>query len=287
LKVHTHPHDIELGSNEPIRVVTFGDVHWGASSCNEKRFEEQVIAANAEDPNAYFLDMGDSFDCISVKDYRYRPHEIADWLKGREDIVDAQVESLAALWKKYGIPKHRLLGKAHGNHEDTILRESGSNPTERYCYLTKQQNLGYCFYLRLMLTRKGTKGSGRYQVAIYGHHGFAGGRKVGSALSAYADHAMQHKDIDVFFAGHNHRKASCRIPRPKPNWDSHEQDDDILIVGNTGTYLMTVGDDVAPTYSEKRGFPHVELGHLELLVTLKRNTVKKKERRWVDLRVVE
>jgi len=285
LIVHTHPHTIIVASNESIRIVAFGDVHYGASGCNVRRFEENVIAANADDPNAYFLDMGDSFDMITVKDWRYRPHEVAEHLRGREDIVDAQVEGLANLWAKYKIPQHRFLGKLHGNHEDTILRDSGSNPTERYCYLTKQRNLGYCAYLRLKFRRKGS-GTKR-QVVFYLHHGFAGGRKSGSSVNSYTDHSLLHQGVDVFLYGHNHRKWAQRVARPRPNWDFHEQDDTSTIIGNTGTYLMTIGNDVAPGYAEKKGFPCVELGHLEVVATLTRNRVGKKEREWIDLRVVE
>jgi UDP-2,3-diacylglucosamine pyrophosphatase LpxH len=283
--IHTHPHEIELASGESIRIIAFGDVHYGASNCNVGRFEQNVIAAHAADPNAYFLDMGDSFDMITCKDWRYRPHEVMAELRGREDVVDAQVEGFAALWKKYDIPAHRFLGKLHGNHEDTILRDSGSNPTERYCYLTKQRNLGYCAYLRLLFRRG--KSSSKHQVVLYLNHGFAGGRKSGSAMNAYTDHALLHQGVDIFLYGHNHRKWAHRVARPKPNWNTHEQDDAATIVGNTGTYLMTIGNDVAPGYAEKKGFPCVELGHLEIIATMKRDRVGKKERTWFDYRVVE
>jgi hypothetical protein len=224
-----------------------------------------------------------------VKDWRYRPHELAKELQGREDIVDAQVEGLAALWEKYKIPRHRMLGKLHGNHEDTILREGGSNPTERYCYLTKQQNLGYCSFLRLMFQRG--KSKSRHQLIIYINHGFAGGRKEGAAVNAYIDHAFRHPGAQVYLYGHNHRKWVHRVPTLSPDWDNHGQTDKSIIIGNTGTYLMTLGKHNAPSYSEKKGMYPVEIGHLEIIATLKRDRTKAKDKQkdhsWFDLRVVE
>lgn len=288
--IHTHPHRITIGGNRSVRIVAFGDLHYGASGANIKRFEENVIAANAKDPDAYFLDMGDSFDCITVRDWRYRPHELASELRGREDIVDAQVEGLAALWAKHKIPRSRLLGKLHGNHEDTILKEGGSNPSERYCYLTKQQNLGYCTFLRLQFCRNKT--SSNYDLILYLHHGFAGGRKEGAAVNTYIDHAFRHPGAQVYLYGHNHRKWVHRVPTLSPDWANHEQRDESIIIGNTGTYLMTLGKHNAPSYSEKKGMYPVEIGHLEIIATLRRDRKKMdnghyKDRGWFDLRVVE
>ena len=288
--IHSHDHVLDFKSGHPVRIVAFGDVHYGASGCNVKRFEENVLERHAKDENVYFLDLGDTFDCITGTDWRFRPHELAPELQGREDVIDAQVEGFADLWKSYGIDKHRLLGKAHGNHEDTILRDSGSNPTERYCYLTKQRNLGYCFFLRLQFKKPG--GSGRHQFVIYGHHGFAGGRKAGSSVNAYTDHAFRHPGAQVYLYGHNHQKWSYRVPTLFPNWAHHEQNDNSIVLGNTGTYLMTNGTDVAPGYAEKKGFYPVETGHLELVITPRRQVGgrgkdRNKERTWFDLQVVE
>lgn len=281
--IHTHPSDITIKHGGSFRIVCYGDVHYGAAGCNVKRFEESVLEKYADDESVYFLNLGDTFDCITPKDYRHRLHEIAEEFRACEDIVDKQVEGFADLWNKYKIAPERLLGTAHGNHEDSILKYHGSNPTERFCYLTKQRNLGYSFFLRLRVRR----GTAKFPLVIFGSHGFAGGRMAGASVNTYTNFAFRHPGADIYLFGHNHRKWSQRVATISPNWLAHEQSDKSIIVGNTGTYMMTNGTTSAPSYSERAGMYPVELGHLELVVTNLATNRKGKQRSWLDIRVVE
>ena len=60
-----------------------------------------------------------------------------------------------------------------------------------------------------------------------------------------------------------------------------------MIVCNTGTYMMTTIPGTAPGYSEKAGYPPVELGGVELHVKPTKLHEGKRQREWLDIRVVE
>ena len=68
--LYEHPriHDTKLGNG--VKIVAFGDLHFGARDCSEERFERMILQAYAADPNAYFLMMGDMLDAIVTSDQK-------------------------------------------------------------------------------------------------------------------------------------------------------------------------------------------------------------------------
>lgn len=284
MKIHEHSKIIELGNAGQFKIIAFGDVHYGAKACHLKRFEKNVLARNADNPNAYFLCMGDALDLIGPKDPRFRPDEGM----GFEDFVDAQIDGFVALFKKHKIPPHRILGMGLGNHEDSIRKFYGTDPVHRMCKALETEHLGYCFALRLK-TR--VNGACKYPISIMGHHGFAGGRKEGAAVNAYTDWMHRHPGHNIYLFGHNHKKWFHKVPVVEIDFNKREQVDRSVLVGNTGTYLRTYSKGVVPTYSEKKGFYPVELGHLEIELTHTRESEgsgkTRKQRSWLEIRGVE
>ena len=106
-------------------------------------------------------------------------------------------------------------------------------------------------------------------------------------MNTYTNFAFRNPGAQIFLFGHNHRKWSHRVATVSPDWRDHSQADKSLIIGNTGTYMMTNGDGTAPSYSERAGMYPVELGHLEIVVTCMKTNLKGRQRTWLDLRVVE
>lgn len=293
MEIHVHPQDILIPYLGSFKIVAFGDVHFGASACHIKRFEKMVLRANADNPHAYFICMGDALDLIGPKDPRFRPQEASPY----EDFVDHQIEGFVKLFKKYDIPEHRIIGFGLGNHEDSIRKFYGTDPVNRISAMLKTKNLGYMWAVKLpvrIINGEGELTRRQFSVKIMGHHGFAGGRKEGGAVNAYMDWVHRHPGQDVYLFGHNHKKWFHKVPIVEIDYTKKEQLDRSVLIGNTGTYLKTYSKGSLPTYSEKKGYYPVEIGHVEINVKHvseeqgdSRKPGKRRQREWLDIRGTE
>lgn len=283
MKIHVHPFTHNLPFNGTLKIVAFGDVHYGATASHIKRFERKVLQENASDPHAFFLCMGDALDLIGPRDPRFRPGEGMSY----EDFVDKQIDGFTHLFKKYSIPPERILGLGIGNHEDSIRKFYGTDPVARMCKRLDTTNLGYMFAIKINVV----VGTRKFPISIMGHHGFAGGRKEGGAVNAYMDWVHRHPGHDVYLFGHNHKKWVHKVPTVEIDYTRREQVDRSVLIGNTGTFLKTYSDGVQPTYSEKKGFYPVEIGHLEIQArhtcVSKYTNGKKRTKDWLDIRGLE
>ena len=69
-----------------FKIVPLGDVHIGAAACDEELFRS-VVKGIAQDPDAYWIGMGDYCDWINVQDRRSNLGVLADWISV-SDLVD-------------------------------------------------------------------------------------------------------------------------------------------------------------------------------------------------------
>lgn len=284
MKIHVHPEEILLPYGGEFKIIAFSDIHYGANACHLGRFEGKVLRANAKNENAYFLCLGDALDLIGPRDPRYRPGEGCDY----EDFVDHTIDGFTGLFHKYNIPPHRILGFGVGNHEDSIRKFYGTDPVNRICKKLGTTNLGFMFALKMNVK----VGTHNFSFSMMGHHGFAGGRKEGSSVNAYIDWVHRHPGHQVYLFGHNHKKWFHKVPTVEIDFRKREQVDRSVLVGNTGTYLKTYAKGAVPTYSEKKGFYPVEIGHLEIHVRHAKEerdakAGKKVRREWLDIRGME
>lgn len=262
--VHEHPHVVPLKHNGSFRIVAFGDVHWGSRQCAEERFERMVLKENADDPDCYFIGMGDLLDAIVASDQkRFRQSVHTDRYASREDILDASIEEFAGLWERYKIPKHRLIGMLSGNHHDAIAKRHGTDLTERLCYRLKTKNLGYSAFVKV----QARVGNHTQPVVLFAHHGFGGSSKTdGASITKYVRHAFRFPGADAYLFGHDHQAWSKRIPVVRPHWTSGTVYDTTFLVAATGSFLRTVSDGAIPGYSEVAGYNPALLGCITLRV---------------------
>lgn len=286
MKIHVHKAPIVVPYGGQFKIIAISDIHYGAAACHLKRFENNVLRANAKDQNAYFICIGDALDLIGPRDPRYRPGEGCDY----EDFIDKTIDGFTGLFKKYNIPPERILGFGVGNHEDSIRKFYGTDPVNRICRELGTTNLGFMFALKLNVRiRNSTR---KLSMSLCGHHGFAGGRKEGSSVNAYIDWVHRHPGHHVYLFGHNHKKWFHKVPTVEIDFTKREQLDRSVLVGNTGTYLKTYAKGEVPTYSEKKGFYPVEIGHLEIHVRhvseeLPSVDGKRRQRNCLDIRGME
>jgi len=151
------------------------DVHWGATACDENAFRAFL---EDSDDKTLFLFGGDLFDAIIVNDRRYRKSKdktISD------AIIDENVNEMVDILKPYA---DRIIGIGSGNHEDTIVKNCGTDPIGRLCKHLNVENLGYSGLIRLMFSTK--TGRGRKVIIRY-HHGWGGGsRTQGADLTKFS-----------------------------------------------------------------------------------------------------
>lgn len=263
--VYDFPHIVKVKHNGCFRIVAFGDVHWGSRQCAEERFEREVLRRYADDPDAYFIGMGDLLDGIVASDQkRFRQSVHKDSFASREDILDASVEEFSSLWEKYKIPKHRLIGLLSGNHHDAISKRHGTDLTERLCFRLKTRNLGYSAFVRINTHIGSTH---KQPVVLFAHHGFGGATRTdGGSITKYVRHAMRYPGAAAYLYGHDHQTWSKRIPVVQPHWPSLSVYDTTFVVAGTGSFLRTVSNGATPSYAEVAGYNPALMGAICLTV---------------------
>ena len=97
---------IKYKAGDIFSIVVYGDLHWAARACDEKLYSE-MLRKYRKNPNAYFLDLGDTTNSIHVKDPRFDFRELAPRFEGRQDLIDAQVDDYCNSYLKWGDPQPR------------------------------------------------------------------------------------------------------------------------------------------------------------------------------------
>lgn len=268
MKVITHawfsqPEDAEF------HIYPIGDFQVGNVNVNEKLLE-QVIKEIEQDPNAYWIGMGDYGDYINRSDKRFNPRTLVPWITVFDlgDIAGAQMRRLDELLTPIA-PK--CLGMLSGNHEEdnyqhyerdvysdlvTIVKQKGGFPADH------DLALGYQGYVQLAFYRRPDKQSGR-RFTLSLHHGFGGGKRIGSKMNNMELWLWTH-ECDVALFGHTHNSGAIpagveyvdmaqRI-RTKKRWGCY-----------TGTFLLdkTQGVD---GYEVRKGMLPLPYGGCKLKI---------------------
>lgn len=144
--------EITYRSGDTFRLYDFGDIHGGTVHCAEEKIAK-VIDTISKDEFALWWDKGDSLDCITPGDPRFRYNIIAPWLIKYADNIAHVTEdwycNLAgpAVESKtpYGDPS--CLGRVKGNHEWEMQRHNVADMQSNLCNRLGITNMGYsCFY---------------------------------------------------------------------------------------------------------------------------------------------
>lgn len=260
-----HTVHLEYKPGEIIKVRPLADLHVGNAYCDEKAVRRFID----EDPECYFIGLGDLIDGIVVKDAK-RYQKSSDGTEG-DDIIDEQVDKLKSWLEPY---KDRIWGLGEGNHEQSVVKHCGTNPVKRICKDFEIPFLGYSWFLRLVMRTK--TGAGR-TVIIRGFHGYGGGsRTQGADLTKYV-RDIGYYEADIHLFGHVHRKQVDRIPMLGTCGNRIIAKSRYVIL--CGSFLRTLSKTTDPTYAEIKGYPPVELGSVQINIKPVKDWVKI----WVDV----
>lgn len=187
-----------------------GDVHIGHRGADEKAFS-RAVARIKDDPNAYWVGMGDHIDAVGLKDPRFSAGELADWVRPvhLKDLVSAQRDRFLELTA----PIHdKCLAVLYGNHERTIHKYNERHVHSEILAAIKPKtpwagesmDLGYTGFLLLRYSRTadGSPGASR-TVRVWLHHGAGGGRLKGAKALGLQRIAWSF-DCDLAIHGHVH-----------------------------------------------------------------------------------
>jgi hypothetical protein len=230
---------------QTFKIKPLFDVHYGADACDERAFASFL---KDSDENTYFIGGGDILDSIHVTDKRYR--KSGDTTKG-DAVIDEQIKGALSYLMPY---RKRILGLAAGNHEDVILKRSGTDPTMRMCSKLEVPYLGFSGLFRITFSEKG--GRGRSVVIRY-HHGWGGGSRTGGATITKYEKDMRYWDADIYLYGHDHQRKVDETPRLGLSGSRLISRGQWLCV--CGNFLKTYVPG-STTYSEIKGYPPVPIG---------------------------
>jgi hypothetical protein len=201
--------------SDAFTVVPLGDLHVGARACDEKRLQN-VIKRIANDDKCYWVGLGDYVDAINVRDPRFAPDALAEWLSVRQltDIAKAERDRLFSILDPIA---GKCLGLIEGNHEAMVKkwfeRDIYSEIVSHIKEVGKfkpDHNLafGYSGWMQLRFAGKGKSrgepmdGNTR-TFNFFLHHGFTGGKLKGSKGLEMERWLWTH-NADVVIFGHSH-----------------------------------------------------------------------------------
>jgi len=253
--------EIALDSwNERIQLVFIGDLHLGNSSVRENLIAE--TAKRLEAPNTYWIDLGDSIDAVNMRDPRFDPLSLPNWIKLPDlaDIPKAQIERYKYYFENLG---STCLARLYGNHEATLQKHSERNvysELNKVVSLPPERALGYSGFVRLRFRKRGRRNriENTWTQTIYISHGSGGGKLAGSKVTNLERLPMAF-DADIYAVGHTHTKLALqkRIIGLSPK--TTEIIDKKLIMLNVGSFM-----DGKEGYPERAGLYPQALGPIEL-----------------------
>jgi len=243
---------IDYSKFKSIRIRPIFDVHLGNKLTDEAAFKSFI---SCRDDDLFYIGGGDIADAIGIKDPRYSK-SIDKTMSSA--IIDEQIGMACDLLSPI---KDKIIGFGTGNHEATILKHSGTDPTRRICKALDVPYAGYSCYYKLALSNKG--GGGR-TVRIRAHHGYGAGRTGGASLTRY-EKDLKSYDADLFLFGHSHGKVFKAYPQLSVSGKSNFIAKERYII-ECGTFLKTLEEGIT-SYAEVANYLPTTIGGLEITIT--------------------
>lgn len=244
------------------------DLHVGAINC-EERLLKRDIEAIAADPNARWIGGGDYIDAIChLGDKRYKPSHIAPWLRGEDDLMDAQVDYVVKMLTPIAAQCVELV---LGNHEEAALKFYGNNV---YWSIVKGISqaagcaptdlaLGVQGFVNLVFRRSlESAHPSAMRYSIYCHHGYGGGRLAGGhALTL--ERVLSDFECDIALLGHRHTRVT--VDKVVVRSTRRKVEQHLRMAAFVPSYLNAYIDPSSSqkpldTYAEHKGLPPKHLG---------------------------
>lgn len=245
-------------AGEHITIWPLGDIHYGTKHCDIDRFKAS-IASIKDDPNAYWIGMGDYCECITISDPRFAAEEIDPELYPMLGTLavsqrDRMIEMLMPI-------KDRCIGLIEGNHERVIK-------TKHYVDITRDmaRELGVKYLdtnalIRLVCRRDLHTST----FIIYAEHGHGSGSSASSHVTGL-EKMMANFRADIYLRGHVHAKMAHRKPALGLSSKGRLAMTEHTRLGVlTGSYYRGYQAGTS-SYVSRAGYPPVELGTPQIII---------------------
>jgi len=242
----------DLPSDE-IRIYNIADIHKGNMGHDRKNLMYDVNRVK-NDPNAYWINGGDSIDAIVHSDVkRFDPMTIAP--EFRESYNDMGPAQIASVKRDLECIKDKCIGIHEGNHESKLRKYHHYDLVNAWCADWKVPYLKAAAMIRLKFSR----GAHTSVVKILTAHGNVAGRKSGNKVNRLEDLIMMF-DADIYMLAHGHKKVMHKSSRLSiPTKGRLELIEDIKVGFMTGSYLRTYQEG-AESYAETALYSPSDLG---------------------------
>ena len=253
---------------DPITIIPFGDVHFGSPLCAATEFRRHVDYG-ADNPNAYYIGMGDYQDLASATDRAYLTKVLRE--SSRESLEDLYKTLCDDFAKEISFMTGRIIGLVEGNHYAEFM--DGSTSTMRLCDKLKTTYLGVMTIVRIQFFDV-KRPNVFVSMDLCAHHGKSAARLLGSSLNTVQQLA-EGVEADIYLMGHDHKRG-C-VPgstiRLVANRKAHsvEVRERRQLFCRTGSFLKGMVDGHA-SYIADMALRPVDLGGIRLEITPYCNT---------------
>lgn len=259
-----HSHTIPVRSNQPFRLIFFGDVHRDSPNHANRAWQDFLEYASGLD-NAWYFGMGDYLDSTSTSErsclgkITQEMHET--FLADVSALQDAKVELMA---KELKFMKGKLIGLLNGNHYFSF--SDGTNSDQRLCRMLDCKYLGVSSFVRISLDDHGRAQT----LDIWVHHGTGAGRLLGGSINR-VDQMREHAEADIYAMGDDHKRA---VVPATPRLHLARTSRAGLKVKHRQQWLIRSGSFLASyepgvrNYNVDAARGPCSLGHVELIVTM-------------------
>jgi len=238
---------------EPLVIVPFSDIHFGATEVNKTRFHN-LIEWIKNKPNCFAIGLGDYCDCIVMNDKRFDIKSIDPYFM--KDLDNLPIAQLNYLKQSLEPIKDKVLCLLPGNHEDKFRLQHSLD------VLSEMNREGYTIgdYMTFLRVKFNREQFHTTPIIFWLHHGWFGSRKPGAKVNQLVDVASTY-EADVYLAAHSHDLFNISIDRISIGASSSQVIKHKKIFGNTGTFLETITNS-GSSYAEKKAYPVSKIGTL-------------------------
>jgi len=189
--------------SDKITLYLFGDIHRDTRNCDEERWKWFLKKAERDqDPNTYYIGMGDYNDFASTREKRFLEsdgvHETTRNLL--DEIAEKHNRDLA---KEMSFMRGRLLGLIQGNHSWNF--ENGKTSTEDLAERLGSKDMGWLCHYTMLFDFKDRSTQSVHLVLC---HGKAGGKTFGVTLNQVGDLKTIFPVGDIYCMGHDHQRTA-------------------------------------------------------------------------------
>jgi len=221
-------------------------------------------------PNALWIGMGDMAECITPRDKRWEPSQLAipEWVE-QDNIAECQRKRVVSTLEPI---RDKCVGLLYGNHEDSIRKYNHDNIHKNICDSLELPNLGYSSFVHFIFRRRNSKDAHLVKGAFT--HGTGGARTEGGKIN-YLVRFMRDFDANIYGYAHTHN-IQLYSPDILGTYANLKIGAKGKIGALTGCWFRTYTQGVIASYGEMKVYSPTRIGCPVFILTPDKGMVEAK-----------